>query len=112
MGPVDGFVGCGPQDCTPNTYPERCEGNLAVGCALGAKWTVDCAARPFYGRCGETPNGPGCEYTKECADTDPDRCDHDQLVTCNAGHWASIACKEIGFRTCGLTSTSRASCLP
>lgn len=87
----------GPPGCGDVPILGRCDEDVAVGCAGGRPFSVDCGARGQ--RCVTTEEGPVCKPPSEHACVpafEPPRCDGNELVACVEGERQRLDCRSRG----------------
>lgn len=97
-------------DCTPDGppcdgAPNRCEGDVSVGCSHGHEFRNDCSVHGTTcrdGLCDEVPIL--CDGTYSTT-----TCEGDELVYCWYSRVSRVSCRDLGFSGC---DAERGTCTP
>ncbi|MCA9636511.1 MAG: hypothetical protein KC420_10840, partial [Myxococcales bacterium] len=74
-----------------------CEGDVAVGCAGGVPFRIECGAAGK--RCVMTSEGGLCRApSADDCDGEAPRCEEDRLRYCHDGRWQTLECRGLGAR--------------
>jgi hypothetical protein len=101
-------VGNQPESCDTAEFEPRCEGPVAITCAVEQESRQDCSTRLINKACRDGECVPAGD---ECRD-EFNRCTGTALQACLDGHWATYKCADLGLGPCeeqvhGATCTAK-----